>query len=198
MDILVIDNYDSFVYNLVQYLLELGAQVEVRRNDQVAVPEVLDLAPSHLLTSPGPRTPDQAGVSLELVTSLSGRIPMLGVCLGHQCIAQGLGGRIVHARHIMHGKTSMVSHDGRGVFQSLPSPFEATRYHSLAVSPEVLPDCLEVSAWTGEPGSSEYTIMGLRHRDLPMEGVQFHPESIRSEHGHAMLKNFLTKAPEPA
>ena len=189
--VLVIDNYDSFVYNLVQYLLELGASVEVRRNDEISADAVLALGATHVLTSPGPCTPDESGVSLELVSRLAGRLPLLGVCLGHQCIGQALGGRIVHAPAIMHGKTSSVSHDGRGVFHGLPSPFEATRYHSLVVDPESIPNSLEVSAWTGEPGADDYTVMGLRHRTHAVEGVQFHPEAILTEHGHALLRNFL-------
>jgi anthranilate synthase component 2 len=189
--VLVIDNYDSFAYNLVQYLLELGASVEVRRNDALGVADAMALAPSHIVISPGPCTPDQAGISLQLVHAAAGRIPLLGVCLGHQCIGQALGGRVVHARQVMHGKTSMVSHDGGGVFRALPSPFEATRYHSLVVCPRSLPACLQVSAWTGEHGSDSFEIMGLRHRELALEGVQFHPEAILTQHGHALLANFL-------
>lgn len=189
--VLVIDNYDSFAYNLVQYLLELGASVEVYRNDALGVADVLAMAPSHVVISPGPCTPDEAGISLQLVHALAGRIPLLGVCLGHQCIGQALGGRVVHARQVMHGKTSMISHDRRGVFDALPVPFEATRYHSLVVSPERLPACLEISAWTGEPDSESFEIMGLRHRELALEGVQFHPEAILTQHGHALLANFL-------
>jgi anthranilate synthase component 2 len=192
--VLVIDNYDSFAYNLVQYLLELGAEVEVRRNDALGVADVLAMAPSHVVISPGPGTPDEAGISLALVHAVAGRIPLLGVCLGHQCIGQALGGRVVHARQVMHGKTSPISHDTRGVFAALPDPFEATRYHSLVVSPLGLPGCLEVSAWTGAPGSERFEIMGIRHRELALEGVQFHPEAILTQHGHALLANFLGKA----
>jgi anthranilate synthase component 2 len=186
----VIDNYDSFTYNLVQYLLELGAEVEVHRNDAVTVAEVLARAPTHVVISPGPCTPNEAGISLALVSALAGRTPLLGVCLGHQCIGQALGGRVVHARSIMHGKTSRVTHDARGCFRGLPRSFEATRYHSLVVAAQGLPDCLEISAWTG-PENDEYEIMGLRHRELDIEGVQFHPEAILTEHGHALLANFL-------
>jgi len=189
--VLVVDNYDSFTYNLVQYLLELGAAVEVRRNDEITVAQVLAMAPARVVISPGPCTPNEAGISLALAPALAGRIPLLGVCLGHQCIGQAFGAKVVHARQVMHGKTSMVSHDGGGVFRGLPSPFEATRYHSLVVSPEALPPCLEVSAWTGEAGHADYAIMGLRHREVAMEGVQFHPEAILTEHGHALLANFL-------
>ncbi|MDE2088883.1 MAG: aminodeoxychorismate/anthranilate synthase component II [Gammaproteobacteria bacterium] len=184
--LLMIDNYDSFTYNLVQYLGELGADVHVYRNDQVAVEEMERLAPSHIVNSPGPCTPSEAGVSVETVRRLGGKIPILGVCLGHQSIGQAYGGRIVHAREIMHGKTSMIQHTGQGVFKSLPSPFEATRYHSLVIERDSLPDCLEVTAWT-EDGE----IMGVRHKTLPVEGVQFHPESILTQHGHALLANFL-------
>ena len=189
--VLVIDNYDSFTYNLVQYLLELGAQVEVRRNDAITLDEVFAMTPSHVVISPGPCTPDQAGISLDLVRAVAGRIPLLGVCLGHQCIGQAFGGRVVHARQVMHGKTSMVSHDARGVFRALPDPFEATRYHSLVISPQALPACLQISAWTGEPHGEGFEIMGLRHREHAIEGVQFHPESILTRHGHALLANFL-------
>jgi len=196
--VLVIDNYDSFTYNLVQYLLELGAAVEVHRNDAIAVEQVLAAAPSHVLLSPGPCTPDEAGVSLALVRALEGRIPLLGVCLGHQCIGQALGGRVVHAAQVMHGKTSRIRHDGRGVFRGLPSPFEATRYHSLVIDPQVLPAALEVSAWAGSTEAGDLTIMGVRHRGAALEGVQFHPESILTEHGHALLANFLGLPPAAA
>ncbi|GMV39486.1 MAG: glutamine amidotransferase [Myxococcales bacterium] len=186
--ILVIDNYDSFTWNLVQYLGELGAEVVVRRNDAIAVDEIEGLGPSHILVSPGPCDPEQAGISLEVVQKFSGRLPLLGVCLGHQSIAAAFGGRIVRAGRIMHGKTSPISHDGRTLFRGLPSPFLATRYHSLVAEPETLPGCLEVSATTQDDGP---VIMGLRHREHPTEGVQFHPESILTEHGHTLLKNFL-------
>ncbi len=205
--ILVIDNYDSFTYNLVQYLGELGAAVEVRRNDQVTVGEVEAMAPAGLVISPGPCTPDEAGISVEAVRRLTGRLPILGVCLGHQSIAQAFGGRIVHARQVMHGKTSPIHHRGEGVFRGLPSPFEATRYHSLVVERAGLPACLEVTAWTEGPDGGMDEIMGLRHREHPVEGVQFHPESILTRHGHRLLANFLARCgvavrrvpePEPA
>jgi len=184
--LLMIDNYDSFTYNLVQYLGELGAEVKVVRNDEVTVDEVERMAPGKIVISPGPCSPNEAGVSLEVIARLGGRIPILGVCLGHQAIGQAYGGRVVHAKTLMHGKTSPIRHGGHGVFAGLPDPFTATRYHSLAVERESLPDCLEITAWT-EDGE----IMGLRHRTLAVEGVQFHPESILTEHGHAMLKIFL-------
>src|SRR5690606_4409880 len=177
--ILVIDNYDSFTYNLVQYLGELGQEVEVVRNDAIDVDEIARRAPSHLLISPGPGTPDDAGVSLEAIRRLGGSVPILGVCLGHQSIGQAYGGRIVRAPRVMHGKVSPVRHDGRGAFRGLPNPFEAIRYHSLVIARDSLPACLEVSAWTAEG-----EIMGVRHRALAVEGVQFHPESILTEHGH--------------
>jgi anthranilate synthase component 2 len=184
--ILMLDNYDSFTYNLVQYLGELGAEVTVVRNDEVSVDEVDRMRPDKIVISPGPCSPNEAGISLELITRLAGRIPILGVCLGHQAMGQAFGGKVVHAKTLMHGKTSAIHHSGKGVFDGLPTPFTATRYHSLAVERESLPACLEVTAWT-EDGE----IMGLRHHDLPIEGVQFHPESILTEHGHAMVKNFL-------
>ena len=189
--LLMIDNYDSFTYNLVQYFGELGQQVEVVRNDALDVAGIAALAPAHIVISPGPCTPDQAGVSLEVLARLSGRVPILGVCLGHQSIGQAFGGKVVRAKTIMHGKTSQVHHDGKGVFAGLPSPFEATRYHSLVVERESLPDCLEITAWTQDAQGDFDEIMGLRHKTLPVEGVQFHPESILTEHGHAMLRNFL-------
>ena len=184
--VLMIDNYDSFTYNLVQYLGELGAEVKVVRNDEVTVEELERLRPEKIVVSPGPCSPNEAGISLAAIGRLGGKVPLLGVCLGHQAIGQAYGGRGVHAKTLMHGKTSPIHHAGVGVFRGLPSPFIATRYHSLAVERESLPDCLEVTAWT-EDGE----IMGLRHRTLAVEGVQFHPESILTEHGHAMLKNFL-------
>lgn len=185
--ILMIDNYDSFTYNLVQYLGELGQQVKVFRNDQITVPEIAELAPDHIVVSPGPCTPDQAGVSMAAIEHFSGSIPILGVCLGHQSIGQVFGGRIVHARQLMHGKTSMIHHGGAGVFRGLESPFEATRYHSLVVERDSLPDCFEVTAWTDDG-----EIMGLRHRQFYVEGVQFHPESILTQHGPQLLQNFLS------
>jgi anthranilate synthase component 2 len=191
--LLMIDNYDSFTYNLVQYFGELGQAVEVRRNDAIDVAGIEALRPAAIVISPGPCTPDQAGVSLEVLEKLSGRVPILGVCLGHQSLGQAFGGKVVRARQIMHGKTSKVHHDGRGLFAGLPSPFEATRYHSLVVEKESLPDCLEISAWTLDEQGGFDEIMGLRHRSLPVEGVQFHPESILTEHGHDLLRNFLAQ-----
>jgi anthranilate synthase component 2 len=185
--VLMIDNYDSFTYNLVQYLGELGADVTVVRNDEISVDEVERLRPDKIVVSPGPCSPNEAGISLETIRRLGGRVPLLGVCLGHQAIGQAFGGRVVHAKTLMHGKTAPIQHAGRGVFRGLPNPFVATRYHSLAVARESLPDCLEVTAWT-EDGE----IMGLAHRSLAVEGVQFHPESILTEHGHALLRNFLS------
>ena len=184
--VLVIDNYDSFTYNLVQYLGELGAPVRVFRNDAVSCAELLALAPSHIVLSPGPCTPDRAGITLALVEAAAGRVPILGVCLGHQAIGQAFGGRVVRARQVMHGKVSRIRHDGNGVFRKVPDDFLATRYHSLAVERETLPGCLAVTAQ-----SEDGEIMGLRHRELPLEGVQFHPEALLSEHGHRMLQNFI-------
>ena len=184
--LLMIDNYDSFTYNLVQYLGELGEDVKVIRNDELTVDEIEALAPARIVLSPGPCTPNEAGVSLELIPRFAGRIPILGVCLGHQAIGQAFGGRIVHAKTLMHGKVSRIHHAGAGVFRDLPTPYDATRYHSLAIERESCPDVLEVTAWT-EDGE----IMGVRHRTLPIEGVQFHPESILTQHGHALLSNFL-------
>lgn len=189
--ILMIDNYDSFTFNLVQYLGELGATVVVKRNDEIDVAGVRALAPSHIVISPGPCTPNEAGISLQLLAACGGEFPILGVCLGHQAIGQAYGGNVVHARRVMHGKTSMIHHDGKGVFLGLPSPFEVTRYHSLIVERHSLPDCLELSAWTTKADGSVDEIMGLRHRELPVEGVQFHPESILTQHGHQLLRNFL-------
>jgi para-aminobenzoate synthetase component 2 len=189
--ILVIDNYDSFTYNLVQYLGELGARVEVYRNDAIDVAGIVRRAPEGILISPGPGTPDGAGVTLEVVRQLSSTLPLLGVCLGHQAIGQAFGGRVVRASRLMHGRTSPILHDGRGLFQGLPSPFRATRYHSLIVERASLPSELEITAWTAEG-----EIMGLRHRELAVSGVQFHPESFLTEHGHAMLKSFLERLPE--
>ncbi|MBI3140369.1 MAG: aminodeoxychorismate/anthranilate synthase component II [Rhodocyclales bacterium] len=189
--LLMIDNYDSFTYNLVQYLGELGEDVWVFRNDEIDVEGILELSPGRIVISPGPCSPNEAGVSVPAIQALAGKVPILGVCLGHQAIGAAFGGRIVHAKRLMHGKTCPVHHGGAGVFRGLPDPFTATRYHSLAIERESLPACLEVTAWT-EDGE----IMGVRHREYPahcpVEGVQFHPESIRTEHGHRLLKNFLT------
>ncbi|MEY6433382.1 aminodeoxychorismate/anthranilate synthase component II [Thioalkalicoccus limnaeus] len=188
--VLMIDNYDSFTYNLVQYLGELGADVRVYRNDQLSLDAALALAPERILISPGPCTPDQAGISVPLIQACAGRVPILGVCLGHQSIGQAFGGRIVKAPAVMHGKTSLIHHRGVGVFTGLGNPFAATRYHSLVIDPASLPDCLEVTAWVvSDRGANE--IMGVRHRDLPIQGVQFHPESILTQHGHDLLRNFL-------
>jgi anthranilate synthase component 2 len=189
--VLMIDNYDSFTYNLVQYLGELGADVRTFRNDQIAVDEVAALKPSHIVLSPGPCTPNEAGICLALIERLAGRFPILGVCLGHQSIGQAFGGKVVRAREVMHGKTSQIHHTGTSVFRALPTPFTATRYHSLIV--EDLPDCLEVTAWTQRADGTRDEVMGLRHRTLPLEGVQFHPESILTEHGHDLLRNFLER-----
>ena len=191
--LLMIDNYDSFTYNVVQYLGELGAQVEVLRNDQVDVAGVEALNPERLVISPGPCTPNEAGVSMPLIEAFAGRLPILGICLGHQSIGQVYGGRVVRARQVMHGKTSLIHHRGEGVFAGLSNPFEATRYHSLVVERESLPDCLEITAWTETEGGELDVIMGLRHRELPVEGVQFHPESILTAHGHDLLRNFLNQ-----
>ncbi|MCW5586074.1 MAG: aminodeoxychorismate/anthranilate synthase component II [Chromatiales bacterium] len=188
--LLMIDNYDSFTFNIVQYFGELGAEVKVVRNDEIDVAGIAALAPQHLVISPGPCTPTEAGVSVDAIRAFAGRIPILGVCLGHQSIGQAFGGRIVHARSVMHGKTSPIHHRSIGVFSDLPNPFEATRYHSLVIERESLPDCLEITAWT-ERGGDVDEIMGVRHRELAVQGVQFHPESILTEHGHRMLKNFL-------
>jgi len=187
--LLMIDNYDSFTYNLVQYFGELGEDVRVYRNDEITLDQIGALSPDRICISPGPCTPNEAGVSLGVFERFSGRVPILGVCLGHQAMGQAYGGKVVRARTLMHGKTSPIAHTGVGVFTGLPTPFEGTRYHSLAVERASLPDCLEVTAWTvdGE-------IMGLRHKTLPVEGVQFHPESIATEHGHAMLRNFLVQS----
>jgi anthranilate synthase component 2 len=186
--LLMIDNYDSFTYNLVQYLGELGQHVKVARNDELTADDVERLAPARIVLSPGPCTPNEAGISLEVVHRFAGRVPILGVCLGHQAIGQAFGGKVVHARALMHGKVSQVHHAGAGVFRGLPTPFQATRYHSLAIERASCPPELEITAWT-EDGE----IMGVRHRSLPVEGVQFHPESILTEHGHALLANFLQR-----
>jgi anthranilate synthase/aminodeoxychorismate synthase-like glutamine amidotransferase len=187
--VLMIDNYDSFTYNLVQYLAELGAEVRVIRNDQIRVDEVQALAPRAIVISPGPSAPERAGISLELVQRLAGRVPILGVCLGHQAIGQAFGGKVVRAMRVMHGKVSSVRHDGEGVFRGLPAEFRATRYHSLAVERESLPACLKITA-----ESDDGEIMGLRHRAFAVEGVQFHPEALLTEHGHRMLQNFIEGA----
>ncbi len=189
--ILMIDNYDSFTYNLVQYLGELGAEVRVERNDAVTLADIEALAPERIVISPGPCTPNEAGISVPLIQAFAGRIPLLGVCLGHQSIGQAFGGRIVRAREVMHGKTSLIHHGGRGVFHGLPSPFEATRYHSLVIERASLPECLEITAWTATDDGGIDEIMGVRHRELAVEGVQFHPESILTRHGHDLLRNFL-------
>jgi len=187
--LLMIDNYDSFTYNLVQYLGELGEDVKVIRNDELTVDEIGRLGAERIVLSPGPCTPNEAGVSLDVIRRFAGKTPILGVCLGHQAIGQAFGGKVVHAKQLMHGKVSRIHHQGRGVFSGLPSPYEATRYHSLAIERASCPKQLEVTAWT-EDGE----IMGVRHTSLDVEGVQFHPESILTEHGHAMLKNFLEQA----
>ncbi|MCW8855240.1 MAG: aminodeoxychorismate/anthranilate synthase component II [Gammaproteobacteria bacterium] len=187
----MIDNYDSFTYNLVQYLGELGADVVVHRNDKISVAEIEKLNPDHLMISPGPCTPNEAGISMEAIKYFAGKIPVLGVCLGHQSIGQVYGGKIIHAKEIMHGKTSMIHHKDMGVFKGLKNPYEATRYHSLVIEKESLPDCLEITAWTENEDGSMDEIMGVRHKELAVEGVQFHPESILTEHGHDLLKNFL-------
>ncbi len=189
--LLMIDNYDSFTYNLVQYFGELGAQVEVHRNDQITLAEIEALNPARIVISPGPCTPDKAGISLEVIARFAGKVPLLGVCLGHQSIGQAFGAKVVHAKTIMHGKTSMVKHHDVGVFKGLKNPLEATRYHSLVIAAETLPDCLEVTAWTEDDAGHLDEIMGVRHKTLAIEGVQFHPESILTECGHEMLKNFL-------
>ncbi|MBL3599575.1 MAG: aminodeoxychorismate/anthranilate synthase component II [gamma proteobacterium endosymbiont of Lamellibrachia anaximandri] len=188
--LLMIDNYDSFTYNLVQYLGELGADVRVRRNDEISIDEIEALMPDHIVISPGPCTPAEAGISVEAIKTFAGRIPLLGVCLGHQSIGQAFGGRIVHAREVMHGKTSPIHHADSGVFSGLENPFEATRYHSLVIERSTLPDCLEITAWTEKAGELD-EIMGVRHKRLDVQGVQFHPESILTQHGHDMLRNFI-------
>jgi anthranilate synthase/aminodeoxychorismate synthase-like glutamine amidotransferase len=188
--VFVLDNYDSFTYNLVQYLGELGAEVEVRRNDQVSVAEVAAMQPERILVSPGPCTPQDAGISIKLIRYFAGKVPVLGVCLGHQAIGEAFGGKVVRAPHLMHGKTSDVEHDNKTVFKDLPSPMTATRYHSLIVREKDLPACLEVSAWTTEKDGTR-TIMGLRHREVPVEGVQFHPESVLTSAGKNLIKNFM-------
>ena len=189
--ILMIDNYDSFTYNVVQYLGELKAEVQVFRNDEITIAEVEALAPEKIVISPGPCTPDEAGISVALVKTFAGKIPILGICLGHQSIGQAFGARVVRARQVMHGKTSSIYHADTGVFRGLSNPLEATSYHSLVVERETLPDCFEITAWTRTEDGQVDEIMGLRHRDYALEGVQFHPESILTEHGHDLLQNFL-------
>lgn len=189
--LLMIDNYDSFTYNIVQYLGELKADVKVVRNDEISVNDIAELNVERIVISPGPCSPSEAGISLETIKQYAGKIPILGVCLGHQSIGQAFGGDVVRASKVMHGKTSMIYHNGKGVFANLPNPFRATRYHSLVVKKETLPDCLEITAWTQLEDGSMDEIMGLRHKTLQIEGVQFHPESILTEHGHQLLKNFL-------
>ncbi|MES9943851.1 MAG: aminodeoxychorismate/anthranilate synthase component II [Candidatus Thiodiazotropha sp.] len=188
--LLMIDNYDSFTYNLVQYLGELGVEVKVVRNDEIGVKDIDAIGPDRIVISPGPCTPNEAGISVETIRTYAGRIPILGVCLGHQSIGQAFGGRIVHAREVMHGKTSPILHADTGVFSGLENPFEATRYHSLVIEKESLPDCLEVTAWTEVEGGMD-EIMGVRHKELAIQGVQFHPESILTRHGHDLLRNFV-------
>ncbi|MFT6092889.1 MAG: anthranilate synthase component 2 [Pseudohongiellaceae bacterium] len=187
----MIDNYDSFTYNIVQYFGELGVDVKVFRNDEIGLDEIAALRPDQIVISPGPCTPTEAGISTSVITEFAGKIPLLGICLGHQSIGQVFGGQIVRAGKVMHGKISAIHHEGSGVFKGLSKPFNATRYHSLVVAKESLPDCLEVTAWTETADGKCEEIMGIRHKDLMVEGVQFHPESILSEHGHALLKNFL-------
>lgn len=189
--LLMIDNYDSFTYNVVQYFTELGAEVKVVRNDEITLKEIEALNPERLVISPGPCTPNEAGISMDAIRHFAGKLPILGICLGHQSIGQVFGGKIVRAGQVMHGKTSAIHHADVGVFKDLPDPYKATRYHSLVVDKQHLPDCLEMTAWTENPDGSIEEIMGLRHKTLAIEGVQFHPESILTEHGHALLKNFL-------
>jgi anthranilate synthase component 2 len=187
----MIDNYDSFTYNLVQYFGELGTEVQVYRNDQITIEQIEKLDPDYLVISPGPCTPNEAGVSVDAIRYFAGRKPILGVCLGHQSIGQAFGGHIVHASAIMHGKTSVIHHNGKSLFNGIPNLFEATRYHSLVIEKQTLPECLEITAWTETDSGELDEIMGVRHRDYPIEGMQFHPESILTEHGHQLLKNFL-------
>ena len=191
--VVMVDNYDSFTYNLVQYLGELGADVTVVRNDQVTVADIEKLAPDKIVISPGPCTPKEAGVSVEAILTFAGRLPILGVCLGHQSIGYAFGGNIIHAKHIMHGKTSPIYHHNIGVFKGLANPFTATRYHSLVIEQATLPDCLEITAWTQDDAGNLDEIMGVRHKSLDIEGVQFHPESILTEFGHELLRNFLDR-----
>ncbi|MBC6903976.1 aminodeoxychorismate/anthranilate synthase component II [Saccharophagus sp. K07] len=189
--LLMVDNYDSFTYNIVQYLRELGADVEVVLNDQLDLAAIEKLAPQRIVISPGPCSPDEAGISVPLIRAFGGRVPILGICLGHQCIGAAFGGKVVRANRVMHGKTSLIEHAGKGLFQGLPNPLRATRYHSLVVDHESLPQELEITAKSADPGDDRRYIMGLQHKHLPIHGVQFHPESILSECGHALLQNFL-------
>ena len=189
--LLMIDNYDSFTYNVVQYLAELKAEVRVFRNDEISIAQIENLAPEKIVISPGPCTPNEAGISVETIKAFAGRVPILGICLGHQSIGQAFGGHVVRAKQVMHGKTSMIHHRNIGVFKGLNNPFEATRYHSLVLEQQSLPDCLEVTAWTEDADGNLDEIMGIRHKDLNVEGVQFHPESILTQHGHDLLNNFL-------
>ena len=189
--LLMIDNYDSFTYNLVQYFGELGVDVQVFRNDKISVADIEKLDPKYIVISPGPCTPNEAGISIETIKYFAGKKPILGVCLGHQSIGQAFGGKIVHAREIMHGKTSMIYHSNKGVFKNISNPFEATRYHSLVIEKESFPDCLEITAWTKNANGDIDEIMGVRHRELAIEGMQFHPESILTAVGHDLLRNFL-------
>ena len=189
--LLMIDNYDSFTFNVVQYLAELGADVEVYRNDEISVDDIADKKPEAIVISPGPCTPNEAGISMQAIEKFAGQVPILGICLGHQSIGQVYGGRIVKAGQVMHGKTSKIYHKGEGVFSQLENPFTATRYHSLVIEPSSLPDCLEVTAWTETEDGEVEEIMGVRHKELPVAGVQFHPESILTVHGHDLLRNFL-------
>ncbi|MEJ6772686.1 MAG: aminodeoxychorismate/anthranilate synthase component II [Porticoccaceae bacterium] len=189
--ILMIDNYDSFTYNIVQYLAELKADVKVCRNDEITIADIEKMVPEKIVISPGPCTPNEAGVSVDVIKTFKGRIPILGICLGHQSIGQAFGGKIVRAKQVMHGKTSMMHHNNTGVFKDLSNPFEATRYHSLVIEQATLPDCLEITAWTENEDGSLDEIMGIRHKELAIEGVQFHPESILTQHGHDLLDNFL-------
>jgi len=189
--LLMIDNYDSFTYNLVQYFGELGADVHVHRNDEISIGQIEAMAPDHLVISPGPCTPNEAGISVRAIRHFAGQLPILGVCLGHQSIGQAFGGRIVHAREVMHGKTSPIYHADTGIFSGLSNPYEATRYHSLVIDKESLPDCLEITAWTRTADGGMDEIMGVRHKTFNIQGVQYHPESILTEHGHDLLRNFL-------
>jgi len=189
--VLMIDNYDSFTYNLVQYLGELDAKVTVVRNDEIPVEKIAEINPDRIMLSPGPCTPNEAGISLQTIEHYAGKYPIMGVCLGHQSIGQAFGGNIIRAKQIMHGKTSMIHHTDKGLFADLPSPYEATRYHSLVIEKESIPDCLEITAWTQNDDGSMDEIMGVKHKTLAIEGVQFHPESILTQYGHDMLRNFL-------
>ena len=191
--LLMIDNYDSFTYNLVQYFGELGVEVEVHRNDQISIDEIEKRSPEYLVISPGPCTPNEAGISIEAIKHFAGKLPILGVCLGHQSIGQAFGGKIIHAKEIMHGKTSMIHHHDSGVFTGVSIPFEATRYHSLVIEKDSIPDCLEITAWTENEKGGMDEIMGVRHKQYNIQGMQFHPESILTESGHKLLKNFLDK-----